>query len=403
MRTNAKRVLNFLTTNFDFVKLLFDLCKEDSTIKTEELIKICNEHNVSIAVIINDIRILRELPNGNYKIHKSYSDFLQFLFDEYAISLPEALAALSNAIEEIFTKLQRSTEKSQTSTYITGLNNIIDDFLERIDRYTQNLLRDTESLKSSIESATDLSLRIKKATFWIDKFIKPLNQILDKSQTKSIINTISLISAYANQRKFEEEDANLRRQFAKLYFNALNADIDINQQIKKLTRELLPLLDRIKTNSQIQMGFYYFLDSYENPEGYKVPLPELIFASRHSTYSTIFDKEAAMFLEHFRETTKTFIEDEPPEIDQWLPDTEFFKEKLRNDLPVENFYEWCYQVLQEGEIKLDMMKYSAIANLIFEKEFDAEFESNKRFNLELEDVILTVPKVNLYANISKRT
>jgi hypothetical protein len=401
MRTNVKRVLNFLTTNFDFVKLLFDLCKEDSTIKTEELIKICNERNVSIAVLVTDLRILRELPNSNYKLHKNYSDFLQFLFDEYAISLPEALSAMSNAIEEIFTKLQRATDKSQTSTLINGLNNIIDDFLERIDRYTHNLLRDTESLKSSVESATDLTLRIKKATFWIDEFIKPLNSILDKSQTKSIINTISLISAYANQRKFEEEDSNLRRQFAKLYLNALNADLDINQQLKKLTRELLPLLDRIKTNSQIQMGFYYFLDSHDNPEGYIIPLPNLVFAGRQYPFSTIFEKEVTMFLEYYRESTKTFIEDEVPEIDRWLPDTEFFKEKLRNNLPVENFYEWCYQVLQEEEIKLDMMKYSAIANLIFEKEFDAEFENAKRFKLELEDVILTVPQVNIYANISE--
>lgn len=401
MRTNAKRVLNFLNTNFDFVKFLFDLCKEDSTINTEELIKICNENNISTALLVSDLRILRELPNGNYKLHKNYSDFLQFLFDEYSISLPEALAAMSNAIEEIFTKLQKATDKTQTTTYITGLNNIIDEFLERIDRYTQNLLRDTESLKSSVESASDLTLRIKKATFWIDEFIKPLNAILDKSQAKSIINTISLISAYGNQRKFEEEDANLRRQFAKLYFNALNADLDINHQIKKLTRELLPLLDRIKTNSQIQMGFYYFLDNFDNPDGYIVSLPDLVYASRNFTYSTVFDKEAAMFLEHFKESVKTFVEDETPEIDKWLPDTEFFKEKLRKSLPVENFYEWCYHVLQNEEIKLDMMKYSAIANLIFEKEFDAEFENTKRFKLDLEDVILTVPIVNLYAKISE--
>jgi hypothetical protein len=262
-------------------------------------------------------------------------------------------------------------------------------------------LRDTESLKSSVESATDLTLRIKKATFWINEFINPLNKILERSQTKSIVNTISLISAYASQRKFEEEDANLRRQFAKLYFNALNADLDINQQVKKLTRELLPLLDRIKTNSQIQMGFYYFLDSYDNPEGYIVPLPNLVFTSRQYPYSAIYEKEVTMFLEHFRESTKTYIEDEAPEIDQWLPDTEFFREKLRNSLPVENFYDWCYQVLHEEEIKLDMMKYSAIANLIFEKEFDAEFENEHRFKLELDDVILTVPKVNLHARISE--
>jgi hypothetical protein len=401
MRTNAKRVLNFLTTNFDFIKLLFDLCKEDSTIRTEELIKLCNEHSVSITTLVTDLKILRELPNGNYKLHKNYSDFLQFLFDEYAISLPEALASMSNAIEEVFAKLQKAIEKTQTSFYISGLSNIIDDFLERIDRYTQNLLKDTESLKSSIENATDLTLRIKKATFWIEEFIKPLNTILDKSQTKSIINTISLISAYSNQRKFEEEDANLRRQFSKLYFNALNADLDINQQIKKLTRELLPLLDRIKTNSQIQMGFYYFLDSYDNPDSYIVSLPNLVFASRQYPYSTIYEMEVTMFLEHFRAATKIFVEDDSPEIEQWLPNTDIFRAKLRNSLPVENFYDWCYQVLRDEDIQLDMMKYSAIANLIFEHEFDAEFEYEPRFKLELNDVILTVPRVNLYESISK--
>ena len=85
-----------------------------------------------------------------------------------------------------------------------------------------------------------------------------------------------------------------------------------------------------------------------------------------------------------------------------MPDTEFFKEKLRNNLPVENFYELCYQVLLEEEIKLDLTKYSTISNLIFEKEFDAEFENEHRFKLELDDVILTVPKVNLHASISER-
>ena len=118
------------------------------------------------------------------------------------------------------------------------------------------------------------------------------------------------------------------------------------------------------------------------------------------TYSTVIELEAARFLEQFKESTKRVIEDESPEIDQWLPDTEFFKEKLSNNLPGENCYEWCYQVLKEEEIKPDMMKYATISNLIFEKEFDAEFENASRFKLELEDVILTLPKVNLYGSIS---
>ncbi len=400
MKLNPRTILNYINSNFDFIKLLFDLSKEDNTVNTAELTKICIENNVDINKLI-ELKILKELSNSDYKLNKRYSDFLEFLFQEFYLSLPEQLESRSNAIDEIFTKLQGESDKSKVSLYISGLIDVIDDFLNDIDSYTTRLINDTESLKSSTESSTDLTLRIRKANFWIEEFIKPLNIILDKSQTKSIVKSISLISAYSNQKKFEEEDFNIRRLFDKLYLNALNADYELNIHIKKLTRELLPLLDRIKTNSQILTGFYYFLEDFNTPEKYIFPLPSLIKNERSYTYSSNYEADALMYLEHFRPLAIAFIEDEEPEIDNWLPNTDHFKEYLQNCLPVDNFYQWCYDILKEDDVKIDMMKFSSISNLIFEKEFDAEFEDHDRFKIELDDVILVLPKVKIYAAISE--
>jgi len=399
MKLNPRTILNYISNNFDFIKLLFDLSKEDNTIKTAELTKICNENDVSLNKL-TELKIIKELPNSDYKLNKRYSDFLEFIFQEFYLSLPEQLESRSNAVEEIFIKLQSETNKSKVPIYISGLIDVIDDFLNDIESYTTRLMYDTESLKSSVDSSIDLTLRIRKANFWIEEFIKPLNIILDKSQAKSIVKSISLISAYANQRIFEEEDYNIRRQFDKLYLNALNADTELNIHIKKLTRELLPLLDRIKTNSQILTGLYYFLEDFDTPVKYIYRLPSLVKAERTYTYSSNYETDALMYLEHFKPLAKVYIEDEELEIDNWLPNTDYFKELLQNNLPVDNFYQWCFETLNNEAVKLDMMRFFTISNLIFEKEFDAEFEAHERFIIDLDDVILTMPKVKVYAAIS---
>jgi hypothetical protein len=400
MKLNPRTILYFISNNFDFIKLLFDLSKEDNTIKTEELSKICNENGIEL-VKLTELKIIKELPNSDFKLNKRYSDFLEFLFQEFYLSLPEQLSNRSNAVEDIFTKLQTATDKSKVPVYISGLIDVIDDFLNDIDSYSTRLLNDTESLKSSADSSSDLTLRIKKANFWIDEFIKPLNAILDKAQTKSIVKSISLISAYANQRKFEEEDYHIKRQFDRLYLNALNADQEINYHIKKLTRELLPLLDRIITNSQILSGLYHFIEDYNTPEKYIVPLQGLIKTERAYTYSSAYEADTLMYLEHFKPTEKIYIEDEVPEFDNWLPNTEYLKGKLQDNLPIENFYQWCFETLKADNMSPDMIKYSTISNLIFEKEFDVEFSREQKFKIDLDDVVLTLPKVKIYDAISE--
>ena len=62
MKLNPRTILNYISNNFDFIKLLFDLSKEDNTIKTAELTKICNENDVSLNKL-TELKIIKELPN----------------------------------------------------------------------------------------------------------------------------------------------------------------------------------------------------------------------------------------------------------------------------------------------------------------------------------------------------
>lgn len=70
------------------------------------------------------------------------------------------------------------------------------------------------------------------------------------------------------------------------------------------------------------------------------------------------------------------------------------------NLPVANFYEWCYNQLQTETENISVIKFISLANLIHEKDFYAEFSDNQKFEIELSDAIIQLPKVKLYASIS---
>lgn len=397
MRARPKNILAFLTNNLELVRLLFNFSREDDIITTEEFSSLCKEKQVEENKLV-DYKIVKELPTGGYKVNKHYTNFLEFLFQEFYLSLPEALEKRSSAIDAIFTKLLLGPEKQNIVDYIKGLIDVIDDFLNDIDNYTSRLLSDTESLKSNSSSVSTLAIRIQKANYWIEEFIKPLNYILDKAETKSIVNLIGQIGVHANQKKYEEGDYNIRNQFEKLYLNALNADKELNIHLRRLTRELLPLLDRIKTNSLILSGFYHFLEGFDKPVQFTSRLIGPIMKSKYVPVSGNFENEARIFLEHFRETKQVFFYDEQPEESTAFPDSEYFREILQADLPVSDFYLWCYRTGEKIDDKINMEKFTVISGILLEREFNAEFDGAERYSIELSDVTLNVPKVRVYAN-----
>ena len=107
------------------------------------------------------------------------------------------------------------------------------------------------------------------------------------------------------------------------------------------------------------------------------------------------------------------FESEETEKDDWIPDTLTFKDALRKDLPVANFYQWCYDYLNQQGTIITQNKYFIVTNLLLDDDIKADFqnltinvndrdkdiyhfESIMKFEIELQDASLTLPIIAAY-------
>ena len=262
-------------------------------------------------------------------------------------------------------------------------------------------MSDTESLKVNADEYSDLSKRLEKAVFWIDEYIEPLNKILEKGHPESFYSALVEIQKYTSEKRYIADSFKLKREYEKLYGSVVYARIELDQNLQKLTRDLRPLLDRIKSDSIILSGFYHFVENVDYPENYIVPIPSSTKKTRGSAIFKEFHSEAEFFVDQFNYKTSDVYYEEQVEELEWLPDSTYFKEQLLKEDKVDNFYLWCYNALEMHTNEITLSKYFALTNLLLEEDLAAEYNADDRITIDLKDASITIPKVKVYERVSK--
>lgn len=405
IKLSGKHILKFLQVHYEFVQDVFNHSKPDFIVDIEVLDRLIEEYNVSNEAKLSiskllDLKFCRQLPTKDYKINRSYADFLQFLFDDFTLDLPETLKNRYQTIFNLFSELKAEPKSNKTIVLIQNIINVIEVFLSDIHRQTQRLLSDTESLKVNAKEFSDLTKRLEKAAFWIDEYINPLNKILEKGHPESFYSALVEIQKYTSEKRFIASSYNLKREFSKLYASTVYARAELDQNLQKLTRELKPLLDRIKSDSIILSGFYHFVENIDYPEKYIVPIPAPVKKTKGSVISKGFPSEAQFFVDQFNyKTADVYYEEETEEL-EWLPDSTYYKEQLLKEGEVEDFYQWCFQILRKHTNEITLSKYFAVTNLLLEEDLMVEYSSEERNTIKLIDAILDMPKVKIYERVS---
>lgn len=389
------RILGFMLENFSFIELLYRIRKEDDSITIDDLQKLCTEKEFNREKLF-EYGILLDQLEGNLIFNIHYKRFIEFLLRESNLSLPDRWANQTKTINEAFAKLQICTDKETIVRIIRALRETISDFTTGLNDELRKLFKDTETIKTGEKTENDLSIRIAKTREWIEVFVKPLNDIFDNRQDLTIIKSLREVLDYANYKKFEEKDYEIRQLYEQLYYFTDNTNKELTSIIRHLSNELIPLLRRIESNSLILKGLTTFLQKPFSRDD----LPILARRKNHLVYSREFADEAALFLDQFKQRESVYFEDEATEIDDWIPDSEHYKDELLKNLPVANFYDWCHKQLQTETENISMIKFISLANLIHEKDFYAEFSDGQKFEIELSDAIIQLPKVKINASLS---
>lgn len=123
---------------------------------------------------------------------------------------------------------------------------------------------------------------------------------------------------------------------------------------------------------------------------------------RSRILSKNFDAVANFYIDlfNYKPPQITYI-DETEDI-EWLPDTNYFKELLLKENGSDNFYQWCYDILQDYTKEITLSKFFNVSNMVLEEDIEIEYNNDSRFEIRLADAILNMPKIKVY-ELSDRT
>jgi hypothetical protein len=306
--------------------------------------------------------------------------------------LPEKIEKFNLSINELFRKIKEGIngEPKILGERVRNLSDEIRSFLENIENNTTRLLQETRDLKANVEKI-DYKEKVYKASHWIEHYILPLNRILDINYSESIASRLVGISDFSNQYRLNFSDENIRVQFEKLYNQLIQTNDDLLRQSKILTNELLPLIERIRTESLILTGWIEFL---RNP--YKVETPHLLKSNRGLPYSHTIFLNTKEFFEQFADEDEVVFEEEIPSMEKWIFNKNMYKAKLKEEGPVEDFFGWSAQLIREEYKVVDPDKFFSMAILLFEEDVNIEYSGKgEHSQIRSGEYLYKVPKIKV--------
>ena len=391
MQAEPRTILRFLLEYFDIISDLYEAQSKDGVIAYEQLKLLLAKHNSDIKSQLLGYKILSSV-NDNYEIRTVYYNLIEFILSEFKPLLPETIEKYHVSISELFRKIKENIngDKVILNNRLTEVGNEIRAFYEMVEKNTISLLNETRELKANVKKV-DYREKIIKASRWIDEYILPLNKILDINHNASIANKLYDISEFSNKYRLNFDDEGTRILFGKLYFQLIQVNDNLLRQSKILTNELLPLIERIRTESIILTGWITFL---KNP--YKQKVPSLFEGKRTNIYSKNTFFNAAEFFEQFKNDADVYFEDEINKEEKWIFDRDFFTQKLKSNLPVDNFFKWCSKTLNEEYKKVEIEKFFALTSLAFDEDILLEYPLKAAYEkIKINDLIVTVPKITI--------
>ncbi|MES2592037.1 MAG: hypothetical protein V4608_09145 [Bacteroidota bacterium] len=391
MKAEPRTILRFLLEYFDIIIELYETQSKGGVITYETLNQITAKHNSDIKSQLLDYKILSPV-NDNYEIRTVYYNLIEFILSEFKPLLPETIEKYHVSIAELFRKIKENIkgDKVILNQRLSELANEIRTFYEMVEKNTISLLNETRELKANVKKI-DYREKIVRASRWIDEYIIPLNKILDINHSTSIANKLYDISEFSNRYRLNCDDESTRVLFEKLYFQLIQVNDNLLRQSKILTTELLPLIERIRTESIILTGWITFL---KNP--YKQKVPHIFESKRMHVYSRSTFFNAAEIFEQFKNDTDIYFEEETNNDEKWIFDKEYYTNKLKSNLPVPDFFKWCNKTLKEDYKKVEIEKFFALTTLAFDEDIERDFGLKPEFEkIKINDLTLTVPKITI--------
>ena len=398
IKAEPKTILYFLYQHFDLLKELFVAQSKNNSIDYDFLNNEIVKYGKEIKNQLFEYHILK-IINDEYQITDVYYNLFEFILQQFKPLLPEEIEKYVQSISQLFFKIKEDINKDKNILIdrIDSLSNEIDKFLSQVKNNTVSLLVKSKELKANVENI-DYQEKIHKASFWIEYYITPLNNIINVQNSESIYNLLLKISEYTNEKRMNYNDENIRLKFERLYNRLKHALTDIRQQSEILVNELIPLIERIKTENSILKGMHIYLS-----KGYwhrkDKPQCNLFKKQRDYIISKDFPLTTKEYFEQFQLEEDIYIEEQKHEFNDWIFDKFKYKERLLEAIPIDDFFEWTMNEIKSDFKDFNTNHYFTIISLLFEKDLNVEYQRKyKKIIIENDNTELKIPILKITKN-----
>jgi len=394
IKSEPKSILQFMASHYDLLRDLFDLQVKNDII-TKEALSICIEnYDKNIQAQLTEYQILVE-QNDDFAFNEPYLILFEFIHQQFKPLLPEEIEHFGQSIRTLFLKIKEgiNDDKNILLERIEALSNQIKKFTNAVINNTKSLLTESKELKAN-NKKIDYQEKIHKARYLIENYISPLNTILDVNHSQSIYNELLNVSQFSNVKRFDYGDESIRREFEKLYHLLRQVGKDLNTQSVILTNELLPLIERIKTESQYLRGFHHYLN---NGNCYKGIEPPRIFVStRDNIYNRFVYENTKEYFEQFKNEAELIVVEDAQQTIDWLFDKSKYKETLNKNLPVEDFFKWCESSIKQESENFSFDNFFMVTSLLFEEDYEVTVnKQGNKITVSNDESELIMPKLTI--------
>lgn len=394
IKSEPKSILQFIASHYDLLRDLFDIQVKNNII-TKEALNICLEtYDKNVREQLTEYQILVE-QNDDFAFNEPYFVLFEFIHQQFKPLLPEEIEHFGEAIRTLFLKIKEgiNDEKNILLERIEALSNQIKKFTNAVVTNTKSLLTESKELKAN-NKKIDYQEKIQQARYLIENYISPLNTILDVNHSQSIYNELLNVSQFANVRRFDYADESIRREFEKLYHLLRQVAKDLNLQSITLTNELLPLIERIKTESQYLRGFHFYLT---NGNCYKEIEPPRIFVpTRDNIYNRFVYENTKEYFEQFKHEDEIIVVEDSQQTNDWLFNKSKYKENLNKNLPIDDFFKWCESSIKQESENFSFANFFMVTSLLFEEDYEISVDKDgKKISISDENSELIMPKLTI--------
>ncbi|MEM1007992.1 MAG: hypothetical protein AAGJ35_03220 [Myxococcota bacterium] len=395
MRYSPQTILRFLAEHYEVIKKLYDSSKKNRIITQQQI----DQFNINHLITkLTDYKILRGLPNHEYHLEERYRDFIAFLISDFSLDLPAQLAKYQQSLDALFLQLQQASDLEQIILIAQKISEELAAFLAHLADNTQALVQEVDQLRNASKQHISYKQQVHKAVHLITTFLEPLNRILDTHED-AIIQIIRRMIAYTYDKSLHALDVHEETPYNELHRHQHIAEAQVQKHNNILVDNLLPLLEQIKVSNAILQGLKHLRDAYNKGQDdrYQHLLPKLHDKNqRNSPIKYTYDLAAEDAIEAFLQEKQTLIRPTTQPVESlWYFREGFYQQKLIDSLPVDNFFLWCHQTLQQQEkTDIDLHKFFKMASLLFKNQFKTNL-IQARQSIQLANAHITVPHINL--------